>query len=135
MTPRTATPFLSRWILLSLAVLLSVFAAVFLTGALSADWSPFSAQSEDGSEVPAKPTGLSVATEQGSLDVSADWDDVEGADDYLVRWRPKDGPLNDGTRVATSSAAITLDDYGDWVIRVQACNDSGCGKPGLSSSG
>ncbi len=129
MTPTTATPFLPRWILLSLAVLLLVLAAVFLTGALSADWSPFSAQSEDGSQVPAKPTGLGVATEQGSLDVSADWDDVEGADDYLVRWRLKGGRLNVGTRVNSSSAAITVDDYGEWVVRVQACNDAGCGKP------
>ncbi len=129
MTPTTATPFLPRWILLSLAVLLLVFAAVFLPGVLSADWNPFSAQSEDGSEVPAKPTGLSVATEQGSLNVSADWDDVEGADDYLVRWRPNGERLNEGVRTQSSSAAITLDDYGEWVVRVQACNDAGCGKP------
>ena len=129
MTPTTATPFLPRWILLSLAVLLLVFAAVFLPGVLSADWSPFSAQSEDGSEVPPKPSGLSVATEQGSLDVSADWDDVEGADDYLVRWRPNGERLNEGVRAQSSSAAITVAAYGEWVVRVQACNDAGCGKP------
>ncbi len=133
MTPTTATPFLPRWILLSLAVLLLVFAAVFLTGALYADWSPFSAQSEDGSEVPPKPTGLRVATEQGSLQVSVDWDDVEGADDYLVRWRLKGGRLNVGTRVNSSSTAITVDAYGEWVVRVQACNDAGCGKPAATS--
>ena len=84
---------------------------------------------DGGTEVPARPTGLSVATEPGSLEVSADWDDVAGADDYLVRWRPKDGQLNDGARVESSSAAITVDDYGEWVVRVQACNDAGCGKP------
>ena len=129
MTPTTATPFLPRWILLSLAVLLLIFAAVFLPGVLSADWSPFSAQSEDGSEVPAKPAGLSVATEQGSLDVTADWDDVEGADDYLVRWRPNGERLNEGVRAQSSSASITVAAYGEWVVRVQACNDAGCGKP------
>ena len=129
MTPTAATPFLPRWILLSLAVLLLVSAAVFLPGVLLADWSPFSAQSEDGSEVPDKPTGLSVATEQGSMDVSADWDDVEGADDYLVRWRPNGERLNEGVRAQSSSAAITVAAYGEWVVRVQACNDAGCGKP------
>ena len=133
MTPTTATPFLPRWILLSLAVLLLVSAAVFLPGVLSADWNPFSAQSEDGSEVPAKPTGLSVATEQGSLNVSADWDDVEGADDYLVRWRPKGGKLNEGVRTQSSGASITVAAYGEWVVRVQACNDAGCGKPAATS--
>ncbi len=106
-----------------------VVAAVVMTALLWAGNSPASAQDDNETKVPAKPTGLSVATEQGSLDVLADWDDVEGVDDYLVRWRPKDGQLNDGTRVASSSAAITVDDYGEWVVRVQACNDAGCGKP------
>ncbi|MCY4415662.1 MAG: hypothetical protein OXE87_05055 [Chloroflexi bacterium] len=103
--------------------------AVVMTALIWAGSSPASAQEEEQTKVPAKPTGLSVAPEQGSLDVSADWDDVEGADDYLVRWRPKDGQLNDGVRVNSSSAAITVDDYGEWVVRVQACNDAGCGKP------
>ena len=105
-----------------------VVAAVVTVSLLLANGSPASAQDDGETKVPAKPTGLSVATEPGSLDVLADWNDVEGADDYLVRWRPKDGRLNDGARVASSSAAITVDDYGDWVVRVQACNDAGCGK-------
>ncbi|MCY4415902.1 MAG: fibronectin type III domain-containing protein, partial [Chloroflexi bacterium] len=94
-------------------------------------WSggPASAQDDGDTEVPARPTGLRVATEPSSLDVSADWDDVAGADDYLVRWRPKDGQLNDGVRVTSSSAAVTVADYGRWVMRVRACNDAGCGKP------
>ena len=37
--------------------------------------------------VPGRPTGLEVATEAGSLDVSLDWDDIDGAASYLVRWR------------------------------------------------
>ena len=36
---------------------------------------------------PVKPTGLLVASEPGSLDVSVNWDDVDDADSYLVRWR------------------------------------------------
>ena len=92
-------------------------------------WEDARVVADGGTEVPAAPTGLSVATEQGSLNVSPDWDEVEGADDYLVRWRPKDGQLNDGVRVTSSSAAITVDDYGRWVMRVRACNEAGCGKP------
>ena len=81
-------------------------------------------------EPPAKPTGLQVSTEPGSLDVSADWDDVAGADDYLVRWRAAgpDQELNQGLRVQSSGAEITVKDYGDWVVRVEACNKAGCGK-------
>ena len=86
---------------------------------------------DGGTGVPAAPSGLEAITTPGSLDVSADWDDVEGADEYLVRWRPKGGGLNDGVRVNSSSAAVTVDDYGRWVVRVEACNDAGCG-PGVS---
>ncbi|MCY3658059.1 MAG: fibronectin type III domain-containing protein, partial [Caldilineaceae bacterium] len=78
---------------------------------------------------PAKPSGLSISTEPGSLDVSVDWNDVDGSDFYWVRWRPVDGTLNEGVEVASSDATITVSDYGEWVVRAQACNDSGCGQP------
>ena len=84
----------------------------------------------DGTGVPAKPEELAVHTEQSSLDVSLSWDEVNGASEYLVRWRVS-GPgheLNEGIRVESSSAAITVADYGGWVVRVQACNDAGCGR-------
>ncbi len=57
-----------------------------------------------------------------------DWDDVAGADDYLVRWRLH-GPgqnLNDGGRHTSSSANITVAGYGDWAVQAQACNNGGC---------
>ena len=81
--------------------------------------------------VPAKPTGLTVSTRQGSLDVSVDWDDVDGAVRYLVRWRSVDsgGKLNEGLNASSSNKTITVAGYGEWVVRVQACNDAGCGKP------
>ena len=56
------------------------------------------------------PAELRVSTERGSLDVALSWDDVEGADYYLVRWRVA-GPgneLNDGISVQTSDAVITV---------------------------
>ena len=77
---------------------------------------------------PARPTGLVVTVATGSRDVSVDWDDVEGATDYLVRWR-RHGPgqqLNDGVRPTASDARITVADYGRWVVQVKACNDAGC---------
>ena len=112
------------------------FAALFLVlfAALAVTSTSISlAVAEDGQQRPAKPAGLQVTTEAGSLDVSVDWDDVDGAASYLVRWRAH-GPeqeLNEGMEVETSEAAITVDNHGDWVVRVEACNDAGCG-PGAA---
>ena len=89
------------------------------------------ASADGGAEPPARPTGLQADTEPGSLDVSLDWDDVGGATHYWVRWRVA-GPgntLNEGVEVEVSEAIITVADYGEWVARVQACNDADCGKP------
>ena len=81
--------------------------------------------------VPEKPTGLQADTTSGSLNVSVDWDDVTGASHYLVRWRVA-GPgnkLNTGVEAQSSDASITVDDYGEWLVRVQACGSEGCGSP------
>ncbi len=80
--------------------------------------------------VPGRPTGLTITTQQGSLDASPDWDDVDGATEYLVRWRVAGpgNPLSDGIRPQSSSVTITVADYGDWVVRVEACNSAGCGR-------
>ena len=82
-----------------------------------------------GAQPPAKPTGLTLVSEPGSLDVSVDWSDVEGADEYRVRWRLQGpgNPLNEGIATTSSAAVITVTDYGNWVVRVEACNDVGCG--------
>ena len=80
---------------------------------------------------PAKPTGLKAETKAGSLDVDVSWDEVAGADSYKVRWRlgGPGNPLNDGVSAASASKTITVDDYGDWVVRVQACAGQVCGQP------
>ena len=88
------------------------------------------AGADDGDSLPA-PAELRVTAERGSLDVSLDWDDVDGAAQYWVRWRPAgpDNKLNDGVHVQSSNAAITVARFGEWVARVQACDDDGCGAP------
>ncbi|MCY4447789.1 MAG: SwmB domain-containing protein [Chloroflexi bacterium] len=105
-----------------------VVVAVVMTSLLWAGGSPASAQSP---QKPAKPTGLSVTTEQGSLNVSLDWDDTSGATSYKVRWRVADkgNPLNAGITPTSSDADITVAKSGDWVVRVEACNAAGCGDP------
>ena len=67
----------------------------------------------------------------GSLDVSVDWDDTPGADDYLVQWRQRGAgnTLNEGLSPTASSVTITVADYGLWVVRVRACNAAGCSTP------
>ena len=88
------------------------------------------AAAQDGQQPPGQPTGLQITTEAGSLDVSLDWDDVDGAARYLVRWRQA-GPghkLNEGEEVTASNAAITVESHGEWVVRLEACNDNGCGQ-------
>ena len=86
---------------------------------------------DGGTELPPAPTGLEAETESGWLDVSLDWDDVDGATRYWVRWRvaTPGEELNEGVEVESSEAEITVEDHGEWVVRVQACNDAGCGQP------
>ena len=79
--------------------------------------------------LPAKPEGLQISANPGSLEVTLDWDDVPGAAHYLVRWRPvgNGGKLNEGMEVQSSETNITVADYGEWVVRIEACNSVGCG--------
>ena len=88
------------------------------------------AGADDGDSLPA-PTELRASTERGSLDVALDWNDVDGAASYSVRWRVAEpgNRLNDGISVQSSDAVITVAIYGEWVARVQACDDAGCGAP------
>ena len=81
--------------------------------------------------VPAQPTGLRADAQSGSLSVAVDWDDVTGASRYLARWRVAGpgNPLNTGVEVYSSDATITVGGYGEWVVRVEACNSAGCGSP------
>ena len=79
---------------------------------------------------------MSVSVEQGSLDVSVAWEEVDGAGEYWVRWRllQPDNKLNEGVRVESSRVAITMDAYGLWKFHLAACNEGGCGDPAVRTA-
>ena len=85
--------------------------------------------------VPGQPAGLQVTPTAGSLDVPVDWDDIAGADSYLVRWREagQGNQLNAGVRPSASETTITVSALGDWVVQVEACNTVGCGTGATTS--
>ena len=105
-----------------------VFALPF---AIAAAWALAGPAQANETTKPERPSGLRISTQQGSLNVALSWNDVTGETHYLVRWRHVDTreKLNKGIEVQVSAANITLADYGEWVVRVQACNDAGCGPP------
>ena len=78
-----------------------------------------------------KPSELSVSTMPGSLDASVEWTEVTNAVNYWVRWRVggQNQSLNEGFMVESTRTSITVADYGEWVVRVQACDDVGCSEP------
>ena len=106
-----------------LALALGAILAVFLILMIPA-------QVAGQSGTPAKPTGLRVSTTDGSLEASVDWNDVSGATSYRVRWRERSAgsSLNTGITVTDSNAVITVADSGEWIVRVEACTEDGCGR-------
>ena len=89
------------------------------------------APSFDGLAVvpPGPVSNLAVSAEPGDPDLSATWDAVGGATSYKVRWRQSDGEFEaaNAVTVADTTATITVTAYGQWEVRVQGCNDAGCG--------
>ncbi len=80
---------------------------------------------------PAVPENFAVASTPGELSIAAAWDSVEGASSYKLRWRRPGGGFQSGDEViATATAAsLTVSDYGEWVVRLEACNGESCGRP------
>ena len=65
----------------------------------------------------------------GQLDISAAWDALDGAASYKLRWRQSGGEFEaaNAATATDTSATITAPDYGEWEVRLQGCNDIGCG--------
>ena len=80
---------------------------------------------------PGGPDNLAVSAAPGELDLSATWDALDGATLYKLSWRQSDGDFEEGNAiwVSTGGATITVEDYGQWVVRLEGCNDAGCGPP------
>ena len=78
---------------------------------------------------PGSPANFAVTVEEGELDLSATWDALDGADTYRLAWRQDGGEFeaDNAVSVMDASATITVSDYGRWVVRLEACNDAGCG--------
>ena len=77
---------------------------------------------------PGAPQNFAVSVAPGKLDLWATWDAVEGATSYRLRWRQSGGEFEatDETTVSETESAITVSGYGEWEVRLQACDD-GCG--------
>lgn len=92
------------------------------------------AQAQDP-QPPAAPEQPSLTVAPGTTEVTASWRPVSDATSYQVRWRLRDDGFA-ADRLATvtdPTAAFDVGEQGRWVVRVQACNDAGCGPPGTSS--
>ena len=78
---------------------------------------------------PGPVSNLAVSAEPGDPDLSATWDAVDGATSYQLRWRQSDGEFeaDNATTVSDTTATITVTANGQWEVRVQGCNDAGCG--------
>ena len=74
------------------------------------------------------PQNFAVTAKQGELNLWATWDAVDGATSYNLAWRQSDGEFEtaNATTVADTSATVTVSGYGEWEVRLQACNDDGC---------
>ena len=79
---------------------------------------------------PGEPENFAVSATPGSLDLSAWWQEVDGATSYKLRWRQADGQFEAANAATVSGApigVITVSGYGEWEVRLQGCNDAGCG--------
>ena len=84
---------------------------------------------------PPAPDQPDLTVEPGTTKVTATWNAVIGADSYQVRWRHrKTGFAEDSLITVTEPAAtFTVEYQGAWVVRVEACNDHGCGRGGTAT--
>ena len=115
-------PAFRSWFLVGVLALLSILLALPGSAAAGRD-----GRADDG--VPAEPTGLGIGVQPGALEVGVSWDDVPGATSYSLSWRRPGGGFQPGDAVIATDTEATLavPDHGLWRLRLQACNDAGCG--------
>ena len=117
------------WNGLALAMVLAVvLAAVWASSA------PVTAHAQ--SESLPEPANVTVDTTDGSLTVTVSWDNVPGADSYRVRVRASGSGNQFGEATTVQPAQgnrsevnVTVEDYGNWIVRVEACDTNDrCGQ-------
>ena len=115
-------PAFRSWFLVGVLALLSIVLALPGSAAAGRD-----GRADDG--VPAEPTGLGIGVQPGALEVGVSWDDVPGAMSDSLSWRRPGGGFQPGDAVIATDTEATLavPDHGLWRLRLQACNDAGCG--------
>ena len=119
---RDKSPTFRIQFLAGVLVLLSVLLALPGSAAAARD-----VRTED--RAPAKPAGLGVEAQPGTLEVGVSWDDVPGATSYSLNWRRPGGDFEpgDAVTVTDTEATLAMPGRGLWRVRLQACNDAGCG--------
>lgn len=123
----------SRWIVSIAAVVVIIVGGIAAVACAPATPPPPTATPIPPPPVP--PSNLDLTVEPGTTKVSATWDEVAGAAAYEVRWRSRreDFPTGNLATVTGPTAIFDVREQGLWLIRVQACNDSGCGGPGTAT--
>ena len=84
---------------------------------------------EPEESAPGAPANFAVSATAGEMDLSANWDALAGADSYKLAWRQDGGEFEaaNAATVTTNSATITVSGFGRWEVRLEGCNDAGCG--------
>ena len=89
-----------------------------------------------GAGAPPAPTDVALSVEPGTTTIIANWTPAADADSYNVRWRHKGADFKDNASASTteSDAEFEVGSQGLWIVRVVACNASGCSDPATSSA-
>lgn len=77
---------------------------------------------------PPKPTGYTLETRTASLDISASWDATPDAEYYALSWRKRGLGFDSANKLTlqTNRGQFSVPDHGEWLVRLDACNDLGC---------
>ena len=82
------------------------------------------------------PSALELEVKVGTTEVTASWGPVSAASSYRVLWRLQGTGLDDdrGTTVTETTASFDVGEQGLWVVRVESCDDTGCGRGSTNST-
>ncbi len=75
------------------------------------------------------PVDFAVSPVLGTMNLLATWQDVDSITSYKLRWRHAGSEFDaaDAITVTSGVGVIPVSGYGRWEVRLQGCNDLGCG--------